>query len=216
MTMPRMHDQTGRRRVAAMPILAGLLLYGTCGYAQPGQSLRASGPHHSPTATTELLGDALTLPTGSQLVSSREDLHFHEGIFYQESESGVHVVVAPLATRVDRLPGHTVPFTSDGERFYYVADTYYQLADNRYEVVAAPSLARLKVFEAWRQLPAMPRVIAYEPTEDASLQRHDQFRCHQWATRETGYSIDVSRFADPTDYIKAMSACLKGRGYTIQ
>ena len=52
-------------------------------------------------------------------------------------------------------------------------------------------------------------------------QSRDRYECHQWAVHETG--VDPSlwdeyeiTYEDRSEYRRAISACLEGRGYTVK
>ena len=50
---------------------------------------------------------------------------------------------------------------------------------------------------------------------DAQTQ-NDRYECHSWAVNQTGYDPTRSSQGDPTEYRRAMIACLDARGYTAR
>jgi len=61
--------------------------------------------------------------------------------------------------------------------------------------------------------------------QDEQKQATDQFECHQWASQQTGFDPTVAATATASraeitarsmDYRRAMTACLDGRGYSVQ
>ena len=69
---------------------------------------------------------------------------------------------------------------------------------------------------------------AEEPAQDLYIypaqgqseqqQADDRYECHRWAVSETDYDpIDDEYDADlREDYLRALTACLTGRGYTVR
>ena len=49
-------------------------------------------------------------------------------------------------------------------------------------------------------------------------QADDRYECHRWAVDETGYDPidDEYDAALREDYLRALTACLTGRGYTVR
>jgi hypothetical protein len=55
--------------------------------------------------------------------------------------------------------------------------------------------------------------------QQQSQQDRDRFECHDWAVKQTGFdpSLGVAATTDKqSDYKRAMTACLEGRGYTVR
>jgi len=55
-------------------------------------------------------------------------------------------------------------------------------------------------------------------------QARDRYECHRWAVEQTGFDPSLSQGGVPvsqterrrSDYLRAISACLDGRGYTVR
>ena len=55
-------------------------------------------------------------------------------------------------------------------------------------------------------------------------QADDRFECHDWASRQSGYDPSLTPAAGANredleqrpDYLRALSACLEGRNYTVR
>lgn len=56
--------------------------------------------------------------------------------------------------------------------------------------------------------------------QSAPQQDRDRRECHDWAVRQTGYDPNLASGAESADvrmdYLRAASACLEGRGYTVK
>ncbi len=46
----------------------------------------------------------------------------------------------------------------------------------------------------------------------------DRYECHRWAVEQTGFdpSLPDQNLDDRANYIRALTACLEGRGYTVR
>jgi len=46
----------------------------------------------------------------------------------------------------------------------------------------------------------------------------DRYECHRWAVEQTGFdpSLPNQNPDDRANYIRALTACLEGRGYTVR
>ena len=108
-----------------------------------------------------------------------------------------------------------------GIPYYYANDAYYVWHDTEhgYEVVDPPGGA------ASTEPPAPDDVYMYPRNgQSPDQQARDRYECHHWAVEQTGF--------DPTrpdggvapgdartrrsEYFRAMSACLEGRGYSVK
>ncbi|WP_116811482.1 hypothetical protein [Steroidobacter cummioxidans] len=121
--------------------------------------------------------------------------------------NGFAIVAAPI--------GAFVPWYG-GLPYYYADDAYRMWTSdpNAYEVVSPPPGAPAPVVNS-------DQPYAY-PLEDQSpeQQARDRYDCHAWAVEESGF--DPSQSGDDMTatltayYNLALSACLKGRGYSVQ
>ncbi|WP_158773743.1 hypothetical protein [Cobetia sp. L2A1] len=116
--------------------------------------------------------------------------------------------------------GHGLPGSARGiwvgaTLFFLAAGTYYlwDASQEQYLPVQAPAPATLSA-------PAVD-VIAYPSkgqNEDQSAR--DRYECHRWANQQSGadvYSAAPPVTASSADvYRRALSACLTGRGYSVQ
>nr|WP_262410679.1 hypothetical protein [Pseudomonas alcaligenes] len=103
-----------------------------------------------------------------------------------------------------------------GSMLYFVAaGTYYlwNSGEQRYEVVQPPAAAAQTSVASYE-------VIAYPARGQTTEQQgRDRYECHSWAVGQSGFDPATSTQAvgaDATErYRRALSACLNGRGYSV-
>lgn len=160
-------------------------------------------------------------PRGSYRVRvGAERYWFNAGVWYHHDGAHIVVVDAPLGGVVPVLPPFYTTVVAGHVPYYYANDTYYVYAprEGAYQVVA-PTLDAPPVAAA----PAAD-FFAYPRTgQSPQLQATDRSECGRWATEQTGF--DANRAPDDalpsvagprrSDYLRAISACLDARGYTV-
>ena len=160
------------------------------------------------------------LPRQHRIVSLRgRDYFYGAGRFYERRGARYVVVTAPIGARVRSLPAGFVSFGIGNRRYYYVNATYF-LWDNdseEYEVVEAPDGADAILGDD----AAVTDLDLYVyPTAGQTEEQRDQdrYECHLWAGEQTGFDPSMSDqdVAMASDYKRAISACLEGRGYTVK
>ncbi|HSG66738.1 MAG TPA: DUF6515 family protein [Gammaproteobacteria bacterium] len=146
--------------------------------------------------------------------------HYFDGIFYEPHWPGYIIVAAPIGARVRTLPLGYVSFAIGPRSYFYVNSTYYlwEPQTRDYVVVAEPDGATERVAAAQAPSDSVSLFVYPNEGQDAELTRRDRYECHLWAAGQSGY--------DPTysgqdarlrsDYRRAMTACLEGRGYTVR
>jgi hypothetical protein len=128
----------------------------------------------------------------------------------------------------------------DGVPYYYSAGDYYiwNGSVGQYQTVAPPpGLAN----QAAGQQPAATDLYVYPKSGQSSEQQaRDRFECHHWAADQTGFDPTQAGSVAPTDpsrqgaaappsgpsvaaspgkrqeYLRAQTACLEGRGYSVR
>ena len=142
----------------------------------------------------------------------------HGGHWYRPYGSRYVVVGAPFGLFVNYLPGYYSSFWFGSTRYYYADDTYYlyepprrgyvvtrsPYGDDQDEEVATDLDEDLFVYPAKGQ--------------SEQQQADDRYDCHRWAADQTHYDpVDSNYNADQrADYLRAMTACLTGRGYSVK
>jgi hypothetical protein len=125
-----------------------------------------------------------------------------------------------------------------GFPYYYAAGDYYRWngAVREYETVPAPLGLES---QADAQQPSVTNLFAYPKSgQNAEQQASDRYECHRWARDQTGFdptqpggvaAADSTKpgaatpapttTASPAkrqDYVRAQTACLEGRGYSVR
>ena len=170
----------------------------------------AAQRHHRP-------GDRVqSVPKSSVVVKvGRSKYHYNNGIYYRPKGNGYIVVSAPTGARVRSLPAGFVSFGIGINRYFFVNSTYYLWhSDSReYVVVDKPDGADAALSDAGNG-----DIFVY-PASGQSAQEidRDRYECHRWAADETGFDPTKPNQspAYKSDYDRAISACLVGRGYTV-
>ena len=162
-----------------------------------------------------------TLPPQNQTVRvGRTPYHYRDGVFYRPRPGGSFVVVrAPIGARVGVLPFGYVSFLLGTRRYYYANFTYYlwDPAVREYVVVAEPEGADTAVAAASDA--GQGELFVYPKNGQSDEQRdRDRYECYTWAVDQTGYdpTAGIADASKATDYRRALSACLEGRGYTVR
>jgi len=152
--------------------------------------------------------------------------YFSGGIWYEPRGPGFVVVSPPPGLVVSVLPPYYSTVWIGGTPYYYADDVYYswQPDQNGYAVVDPPDNA-----DAPSPPPPAPPdsaqgdlIIYPKNGQTKEQQSADQFECNNWAKGQTGFDPTqpgggVSGNADAarSNYDRAMSACLQGRGYQV-
>lgn len=147
--------------------------------------------------------------------------HYHGGYWYRPIGDRFVVVLPPVGVVVPALPYGYVTLTFGSHVYYRYAGVYYAPHDYGYVVVDPPPEAEdSRVARISRdELFVYPRAGQSEQTQAA-----DRYECHEWASDQTGFDPTLSYGGVPeaeaedarADYLRAMTACLEGRGYTVR
>jgi len=144
------------------------------------------------------------------------------GVWYRPYGTRYVVVAPPVGVFVSVLPSFYSTLWFGGIPYYYANDTYYLWRESRraYEVVAPPPDAAAASVD-----PVTEDIFVY-PREGQGEEQvaFDRYECHRWASDETGFDptqpwggVAEDRAGALRDaYLRAMTACLEGRGYTVR
>lgn len=160
------------------------------------------------------------LPSARQAIRiGAANYEYANGNFYRPSPQGGYVVVkAPLNARVRSLPPGAVTFWIGPRRYHYLNFTYYLWDEDRreYVVVEEPEGAETQMASASEET---GELFVYPSAGQTEEQRdRDMYECYLWASEQTGFD-PASGSSDSellSNYRRANSACLEGRGYTVQ
>jgi len=152
--------------------------------------------------------------------------YFNGGVWYAPRGPGFVVVRPPPGLVINVLPPYYSTVWFAGTPYYYADIVYYtwQPDQNGYAVVDPPDNADQPSNAPDAAPPGTDDPIVYPKNgQTKDQQAADQFECHNWARTQTGFDptqpgggvqasdIDRSR----SNYNRAMSACLQGRGYQV-
>jgi hypothetical protein len=158
-----------------------------------------------------------------------ERYYFTGGVWYAPRGPGFVVVRPPAGLVISVLPPYYSTIWVGGVPYYYADNVYYtwQPDQNGYGVVDPPD----SVDESSPPYPgnpvagqAAPDLIIYPKNgQTKDQQAADEYECHNWARSQTGFDPTQVGGAAPSadadrarsNYDRARSACLQGRGYQV-
>jgi hypothetical protein len=125
------------------------------------------------------------------------------------------------------LPWYYTTYWWNGAPYYYADDTYYRwnAAARGYEVVPAPRGGAEAAAGSGGAPSVSAELFAYPMNGQATaLQAQDRYECHRWAADQTAFDPTQASGAEPTEeamakrgaYVRAETACLTGRGYSVK
>jgi hypothetical protein len=142
------------------------------------------------------------------------------GRWYQPYGSSYIAIGAPYGLFVSSLPGYSSSFYYGNSRYYYYDDTYYMYEPARRGYVVTRSPYNDDVDDDYYYDDALDEDMYVYPSRGQSEQQQadDRYECHRWAVSETDYDpIDDDYDRDlRAEYVRAMTACLTGRGYSVR
>jgi hypothetical protein len=107
----------------------------------------------------------------------------------------------------------------DGVPYYYADNVYYRYNDGvrQYEKVSPPSGLQQQAGS-----PSVTELYAYPKNgQSEEQQSKDKYDCHAWARTQSGFDPTDSAAAQSgsgnrDEYLRAQTACLEGRGYSVK
>src|SRR5450631_1742063 len=168
-----------------------------------------------------------SLPEGYRpYYRGRDRFYFSGGIWYAPSGPGFVVVRPPAGLVISVLPPFYSTVWFGGLPYYYADNVYYtwQPEQNGYVIVDPPANSDQPSTAPENAASPADDLIIYPNNGQSKDQKAaDQFECHGWAKNQTGFdptqpgggvqSGDIDRIR--SNYNRAMSACLQGRGYQV-
>jgi hypothetical protein len=152
------------------------------------------------------------------------DYWYDRGHWYRRHNGVSVVIAAPIGAFVPLLPLYYSTIWWGGVPYYYANDTYYTWDDDEdaYEVVDPP-----EGLEGGSILPPQngENLFVYPKNgQSADQQATDRYECHRSAADQTGFdptNVDSDMSASVleskrSDYMRAQSACLEARGYSVK
>jgi hypothetical protein len=121
------------------------------------------------------------------------------------------------------LPYYYSTYYYGGVPYYYSNNVYYVYDDSagQYRTVAPPAGAPAQAGPPGQGGPPSGDLIVYPKNgQSAEQQVRDKYECYQWAVSQLGYDPTSAggntQRGNLTDYYRAQTACLEGRGYTVK
>ena len=149
----------------------------------------------------------------------RSRYYYGGGAFYRPYGGSYVVVHAPLGARVRSLPYGYVSFMVGSGRYFFGGGNYFlwEPRVREYVVVDPPRGAEQASKDAAPE--TSTQLFAYPKQGQSEAQAdRDRYDCHLWAVKQSGF--DPTEPGDQVglipDYRRAMTACLEGRGYSVQ
>ena len=144
--------------------------------------------------------------------------NYFDGIWYTGGPHGYVVVRPPIGIVITDRPALATVLAIGGLTYLYANGVYYREQPGvGYEVVPPPvdgesTGARGKTY------------IYPKQAQSAEQQATDEYECHKWAVTQTGFDPSIAATGQSasttpvrrSDYERARSACLEGRGYTVR
>lgn len=152
--------------------------------------------------------------------------YFNGGVWYAPRGQGFIVVQPPSGLVISVLPPYYSTVWFGGNPYYYADNVYYtwQPDQNGYTVVDPPDNADQPSAAPDSPPDSQSDLIIYPKNgQSKDQQAVDQYECYGWAKGQTGFDptqsaggvqsgdVDHAR----SNYNRAMSACLQGRGYQV-
>ncbi|MDQ2640994.1 MAG: hypothetical protein M3Y79_10515 [Pseudomonadota bacterium] len=146
--------------------------------------------------------------------------YYYDGFWYRPQGTSFITVGIPFGLFVTTLPGAYTSFWYGSTRYFYSDYHYYTYEPARrgYVVVRSPYGDDYDYAAGDATEPAEDLYIYPARGQSEQQQADDRYECHRWAVSETDYDpIDDEYDADlREDYLRAITACLTGRGYTVR
>jgi hypothetical protein len=165
------------------------------------------------------------------------DIGFHDrhfffdaGVWFRQEGPRYIVVAPPAGVIIPVLPPAFTTVWIGSTPYYYANGIYYTATNGGYVTVDAPQgyesatvapqpLPPQQPSASQPVSPANDLLFVY-PKQNQSEARitSDRIECASWGTRQTGYDPTRASADDPQrgDYLRAVSSCLEGRGYSVK
>jgi hypothetical protein len=161
--------------------------------------------------------------------------YFSGGVWYAPRAGGFVVVTPPVGLVISVLPPYYSTVWIGGVPYYYADNVYYSYQPDQGGYVVAPppddsgqGAPPPDGADPNQQPQAAPQapsdfIIYPKNGQTPDQQAADKYECHSWAKGQTGFDPTQPNggvtSGDPdrahSNYDRAMSACLQGRGYQV-
>jgi len=151
--------------------------------------------------------------------------YYGGGVWYRPYGPRFTVITPPFGLTVSFLPDFCTTYWYGGIPYYYANSVYYVRRPDvpGYVVTEAPSRDPERV-EPRVSVSSEDFFMYPRDGQSADTQARDRYECHRWAVSETGFDPTQSGGGVPegesgvrrSDYLRAITACLEARGYTVR
>lgn len=165
------------------------------------------------------------LPRGHRVVAyGRSKYYFHGGVWYRPEGRRFVIIAPPIGLIVPFLPPYYATIWLGGIPYYYANEVYYTQNAGGYIVVEQPK-GEVSMEPAAAGRSSESQIFIYpRQGQNEQKQADDRYECHRFAVGQTGYDptkphadLNPAQIAQKrSDYQRASSACLDGRGYTVK
>jgi hypothetical protein len=165
------------------------------------------------------------LPSGNRVaVYGRSRYYFHGGVWYRPEGRRFIIVAPPIGLIIPFLPPFYSTIWIGGMPYYYANEVYYTQTAGGYIIVEPPKGEASTTPPAAGGTPEGQLFIYPRQGQSEQKQADDRYECHRFAAGQTGYDptkppadLNSTQIAQKrSDYQRASSACLEGRGYTVK
>jgi Family of unknown function (DUF6515) len=167
------------------------------------------------------------LPPRSHVTHYHDSRYYYTGgVWYRPYGGYYRVVAPPVGIYVSLLPDFYTTLWFGGIPYYYANSVYYTpRVDGPGYVVTEPPAGAAARSEPTAVSSGSDDIFVYprQSQSEATLAR-DRYECHRWAVSQTGFDPSQPGGGVPesrneigrSDYRRAITACLEGRGYTVR
>ncbi|WP_374318161.1 DUF6515 family protein [Aquabacterium sp.] len=153
------------------------------------------------------------LPGGSVSIGfGADNFFFNAGVWFRPAGGRFLIVTPPIGIVIPILPPGYVTLMIGGLPYYYANGVYYNAVPQGYAVVNAPTQVP-ETATPVNTAPASstpPEPIIYPRNGQTATQTQaDRQECNRWATGQP-------KASDPTVFVRAVTACMEARGYTVR
>lgn len=169
-----------------------------------------------------------SLPRDAYVTRYRgEPYYVRGGVWYRRGGYGYVVARPPIGARIGVLPAFYTTLWFGGIPYYYADYVYYRWDPlERIYVVSDPPEGNPDREDNGKSPAASSNDLFIYPKNGQSEEQQatDRYECHRWAADQTGFDPTKSQGgvdardvnSKRTDYQRAQTACLEGRGYTVK
>lgn len=164
-------------------------------------------------------------PAGYRMVRYHSvPYRYYGGTWYRPYGTRFIVAPPPVGLVVSFLPNFYTTVWFGSVPYYYANSVYYVARPAGGYVVTEPPAGTPDRVESAPATSSEDFFMYPRNGQSAERQARDRYECHRWAVEQTGFDPTLSQGGVPasqtdskrSDYLRAITACLDGRGYTVR